>query len=104
MANRYMHNTVGGVMTPVILITGAMLGVPLTMTSVFTICKLIGRLHWPLNMMPDFIIRVKETARSMSRLQKFHMLYEVQEGMIKEEESSWGRNSLEVKGNFSWGF
>lgn len=40
----------------------------------------------------------------MRRLQKYHMLDEVQEGLIKQEESSWGRNSLEVKGNFSWGF
>jgi len=91
-------------MTPMIIIMGAMLGVPLSMTSVFTICKLIGRLHWPLNMMPRFLLNVKETGRSMSRLQKFHMLHEVQEGMILEKESSWGQNSLEVKGNFSWGF
>lgn len=73
-------------MIPMILIMGAMLGVPLSMTSVFTICKLIGKLQWPLTMMPQFFMNVKDCSRSMTRLQKFHMIYEVQDGLIKEEE------------------
>lgn len=32
------------------------------------------------------------------------MMDEMQEGLVKREESSWGKNALEVKGNFSWGF
>jgi len=32
------------------------------------------------------------------------LIDELQERLIKKEESSWGKPALEVKGNFSWGF
>jgi len=39
-----------------------------------------------------------------SRMQELLLLEEKQEGIVVVKESAWNENSLEIKGNFSWGF
>jgi ABC-type multidrug transport system fused ATPase/permease subunit len=104
LLNHFFHNSLGGIMRPTIITLAAYLGVPLSMSTVFMAISMIDWITWPLHMLPHFNHEMSETSRAMTRLQKFLLLDETQEGLVKSEESSWGKNALEIKGNFSWGF
>lgn len=44
MFNHFVHNSVGGIMTPTIITMAHLLGVPLSMSSVFLTCQLLDRI------------------------------------------------------------
>jgi len=68
LLNHFIHNSIGGIMTPTIVTMAYVLGVPLTMSTVFLATNLIDWLGWPLHMMPHFMNDVKDRQRTMRRL------------------------------------
>jgi hypothetical protein len=74
------------------------------MATVFMAIEMVDWIRWPLHMLPSFIHDLSESCRAMRRMQKFMMLDETQEGLVATEDAAWGKNALEIKGNFSWGF
>jgi len=89
-------------MQPAIIILAYYFGASLSLTTIFIAFELVEWVSWPINMIPHFVNSYYESCRVMRRLQKFHMIDEIQEGLIERKDSSWGRNAIEVKGNFSW--
>jgi len=68
LLNHFFHNSIGGIMTPTIITMAYVLGVPLSMSTVFLAMNLIDWLNWPLHMLPHFMNNTKDSQRSMSRL------------------------------------
>ena len=58
----------------------------------------------PMISIPMFFSDVVELVVSMRRIEKFINLYEVQKNIIERVEGNESENSIEIKGNFSWGF
>jgi len=89
---------------PAIITCAVWLGTPLSMTSTILAISMMDWINWPLHMLPHFLNEVKESARSMTRIQKFYLLDETQAGMVTTKEPAHEASSIEIKGNFSWGF
>jgi hypothetical protein len=78
-------------------------GVNISMSSIFTTLAMLDWLRGPMHHLPRFTDSIRNTKREFRRIQMFLMVDEVQGNMIKETESAWGKPSLEMKGNFTWG-
>ena len=91
-------------MRPTIITLAIYFEMPLTLTTVFMAIGYIDWIAWPLHMLPHFSRKFKESMRGMRRIQKYLLLDETQEGLVKQQDNAWGKTSVEIKGNFSWGF
>jgi hypothetical protein len=78
-------------------------GMDISMASIFTTLSMLDWMRGPMHHLPRFMDNVRNTKREFRRIQMFLMCDEVQQEMIKETESVWGKPSLEMKGNFTWG-
>ena len=58
----------------------------------------------PMISIPMFFSDIIELVVSMRRIEKFLNLYEVQTDIIERKSGNDGEHSIEIKGNFSWGF
>lgn len=102
-ACHFFHSTVDRAMRPLIISLAMYFGNDISMASIFTTLHMIDWLHWPLHSLPHFMNNIRGTKRQMRRIQMFLMVDEVQNEMVLEKESAWGKPALEVNGNFTWG-
>jgi len=75
--NGYIHRSIGGVMKPAVITVGYLSGATITASGIFYGNWCMDWLNWPLHMLPHFMRNVGDTRRSMTKIQKCHMLAEV---------------------------
>jgi len=58
-----VHHTIRIAMKPIMLISAMYWGHEITMANIFTIIMMLGKLNWPMQMMPHFMESLRNTKR-----------------------------------------